>query len=1119
MQSLPLFNQNGFADGDRLVGQGFRLQRLEVLNWGTFDQRPWILEFNGKTSLLTGANGSGKSTLVDSILTLLVPSRKRNYNQASSSTGKRERSEKSYVQGVYSRSRQEDSYSHKDKMLRPKGTYSVLLAYFCDLQTQQKVTLAQVFWISQNGLEKFYAIAEQDLSIKPHFTEFANIRDLKRRLKINQVECFGEFVKYSKRFRKLLGLQSEKALDLFNQTVSIKEIGGLNEFVRKHMLEASDVRKKIEELQENYENLSVSHSEIAKAQKQLEHLIPLGEDAEKWKQIKKDITNHKNSLDIAPAYFSLEKNNLLIEELKKTEQSLTKIKEREVEINTNLKNLRQQEKDLDLSILQDSIGQQLEKNQREIQYQKERLKERKKKADRYNSVAEKLNLPQYENRDIFYEAREQCELFQNEIEVKIKDIIEKLDEQKHKRSNLQQQCEPLESELDSLRKRKSQIPKRNLEIRDRIARELDLQEADLPFVGELLQVRSEYQEWRGAIERLLRGFGLCVLVLEQHYHEVSRYVDRTRLGGRFVYYSIKSIAVNPMQRSLDSQRVPFRLEIKQERAEFYPWLRDRLSKQFNYVCCETIEKFQHETYAITKAGSLKQGNRHEKDDRKKISDRSQYILGWNNVDKIKALEEEFSILQKQLNVVRKEIVNLDQKSKNHEKQKSDLQKFMAFENFTEIDWYSVQLEIQNLEEQKAKLEASAKHLEQLRIQLEEVQTKILNLNRERDGILGEIRHLKDRQKTNIARKGKCEEKLKEISLEAIEKFAIAMNSTLRRYNLDLETIDESERQFCDRLREKIDTQKGKRNSVQSSILSRILNFRNAFTEVVLELDSGLEALDEYLELKDKIEQEDLPRHQKRFKELLNEKIIEAIAFFNRSLRTQKEDIEHSINELNLSLQKIDYTDSTYIQLQYKDSIDRDIRDFQGDLIKCLGNFSHQSAEDNEIRFQNIKKLLISRFKTEERWTKKVTDVRNWLDFSVSEKYRTDDVEKEHHTDSSGKSGGQKVKLAYTILASAIAYQFGLYQENTQAKSFRFVVIDEAFSKSDDNNSRYAMELFKNLGLQLLVITPLDKINVIESYLSSIHFVANTSEGNYSSLTSMTVEEYRDKRQLHLNKKS
>ena len=52
-----------FIADDRLAG--FRLQRLEVLNWGTFDGRVWTLRLDGRNSLLTGDIGSGKSTLVD----------------------------------------------------------------------------------------------------------------------------------------------------------------------------------------------------------------------------------------------------------------------------------------------------------------------------------------------------------------------------------------------------------------------------------------------------------------------------------------------------------------------------------------------------------------------------------------------------------------------------------------------------------------------------------------------------------------------------------------------------------------------------------------------------------------------------------------------------------------------------------------------------------------------------------------------------------------------------------------------------------------------------------------------------------------------------------------------
>lgn len=101
---------------------------------------------------------------------------------------------------------------------------------------------------------------------------------------------------------------------------------------------------------------------------------------------------------------------------------------------------------------------------------------------------------------------------------------------------------------------------------------------------------------------------------------------------------------------------------------------------------------------------------------------------------------------------------------------------------------------------------------------------------------------------------------------------------------------------------------------------------------------------------------------------------------------------------------------------------------------------------NEEKFLQVKKIL-DKFKGEKeedrRWMRAVTDVREWYTFGASERYREDNTEKEFYSDSSGKSGGQKEKLAYTILASSIAFQFGLARQDASERSFRFVVIDEA----------------------------------------------------------------------------
>ena len=63
--------QSPEADSD--PPSGFRLARLELYNWGTFDKRVWSFEPGGHDCLLTGDAGSGKSTIVDAITTLLLP--------------------------------------------------------------------------------------------------------------------------------------------------------------------------------------------------------------------------------------------------------------------------------------------------------------------------------------------------------------------------------------------------------------------------------------------------------------------------------------------------------------------------------------------------------------------------------------------------------------------------------------------------------------------------------------------------------------------------------------------------------------------------------------------------------------------------------------------------------------------------------------------------------------------------------------------------------------------------------------------------------------------------------------------------------------------------------------
>ncbi len=307
--------------------------------------------------------------------------------------------------------------------------------------------------------------------------------------------------------------------------------------------------------------------------------------------------------------------------------------------------------------------------------------------------------------------------------------------------------------------------------------------------------------------------------------------------------------------------------------------------------------------------------------------------------------------------------------------------------------------------------------------------------------------------------------------------------------------------------------------VAKALTERIINamrgFKEAFKAETAEIDVSLAALPEFERLMSDLQRDDLPRFEARFKELLNVNTINEIANFNAQLARERETIKERVDVINQSLQVIDYNPGRYIRLLAQPSPDAEIRDFLQDLRACTEDALSGSVDEqySEAKFLQVK-AIIDRFRGREglteidrRWMQKVTDVRNGFLFSASERRREDDTEHEHYSDSGGKSGGQKEKLAYTVLAASLAYQFGLEWGAVRSRSFRFVVIDEAFGRGSDESAQYGLELFRQLNLQLLIITPLQKIHIIEPYVSSVGFVHNEG-GRESRLRSLSIEEYR-----------
>jgi uncharacterized protein YPO0396 len=1100
---------------------GFRLVRFEVFNWGTFHQHVWGLDLGGSNALLTGDIGSGKSTLVDAITALMVP--RANFNKAAGAASG-ERTTETYFFGRYKSERGEAGLSSKPVSLRGTESYSVILGRFVNEALGQEVTLAQVFWakLPQGAPARLFVIADRALSVTEHFSGFGqDINTLKKRLrKLPQVEIFDAFTPYGSAYRHRFGIENEQAMDLFHQTISMKSVGNLTDFVREHMLEASSVEERIHALIGHYQDLDRAHELVLKAGEQVGFLTPMVADCDERARLADKVESLRASREALRPWFAARKRTLLEKRLANLAAELVKL---ELAVSTLEETRTRQFADRD-SIRQAIAGHggdRIESIKREITDKLRQKDERLRRSTQYDQRAKTLELPPAAGAETFLANREAIREMLAAAERAQAEAQNALTEASVELRQMQEQYDELEAELESLRRRRSNLPRQMLELRAAMCRATGVREDDVPFAGELLQVRGEDRDWEGAIERLLHGFALALLVRDEQYAHVAEWVDRTHLGGRLVYYRvIKPKAAD--RTALYPASLVNKVAIKPESA-FYPWLDAELIARFNYICCETLEQFRREPLAVTRAGQSKgRGERHEKDDRSAIGDRTRYVLGWSNQSKIDALErEQHSLAARRLPIVAR-IQALTARRDAAGERGRKLAELAVFEDFRELDWRPLVTEIERLDGERRELEEGSDILRTLQQQLAALEAAVDETESRLVAQRKEQAQAEERRDRAAELFDACETLLaataEKVITEIFPRLESMSGEALGEHVLTVESCENRERDMREWLQARVDAEDKRMRALEERIVKAMQSYRSRYALETRDADASVEAAGEFRAMLERLLTDDLPRFEGEFKRLLNENTIREIANFQSQLNRERETIRERIETINRSLCGIDYNPGRYIQLEATANPDPEIRDFLHDLRACtegsLG--TPETAAYSEKKFVQVKRI-IERFRGREgtgeldrRWTEKVTDVRHWFTFSASERWRADDLEFEHYTDSGGKSGGQKEKLAYTVLAASLAYQFGLEIDVPRPRSFRFVVIDEAFGRGSDESARYGLELFARLDLQLLIVTPLQKIHIIEPHVFSVGFV-HTDNGRISMLRNLTIEEYRAER--------
>ena len=717
---------------------GFKLDYMEVWNWGTFNDKVYRMNPHGNNSLLTGANASGKSTLIDALLALLVPlQNKRFYNQSSGAEKKGNRTDITYFFGNYGQ-QQEGEAGATSLKLRDKSARSVLLATFNN-SDGRVVTLFQVRYYSGEELRTVYGMAHKHLTISQNFAAFDSNGVWRKRMEkeLNTgsskriVEFFNGPKAYEEKILLVFGMRSDKALTLFNQIVGVKVLNDLDSFIRDNMLEAREAEEKYKELRENFQNLMDAKTSIEKTKEQIRQLEPIDRLAEDVLLIEKSIKELQSEKYIVSYWFAVRTVKLCQEHLERCKSELRQLDDTIKANNAEKRRLDEAKSSLEIAINSDSVGQQIKDIEKEIQNLTERFEERKKKEETYNTLIHKLELPQGVDSSTFQSNKATAQ----KQKVALQELLD--NELAERKRHLQNEKEDIEANIKShvetikyLHEHNNNISGRVAEIRDEIIQHIGATADEIPFIGELIRLKDDEREWESAIERILHNFALWLIVPEKYYRKVNEYVNNHNLRGRIVYqrYNYSAALREFANRLAQDNSLLNKIEFKPN-ARYIDWIEDRLYSEFNYTCVDTLEDFNHiNEKAVTKEGLIKaKGGKHEKDDRPEINRREHYVLGWDNREKIAAIKKEYDNLCRQVTAKNKEIKELDNKRKETEKRKEAFSSLLNFDKFDDIDWQSYSIRINEKKEEKKKLESTNDRVKTLQEQLEKVKQRITDI--------------------------------------------------------------------------------------------------------------------------------------------------------------------------------------------------------------------------------------------------------------------------------------------------------------------------------------------------------------------------------------------------------
>lgn len=1079
------------------MSEQFHLSRLQIINWGVFDGYHSI-PFSAGGSLVAGGSGSGKSSLLDAISLGFLPFNRRNFNAsgdntaAGSSAGRR--TVDKYVRGAWGQ--RSEAGTSQVMYLRGEGTTWSAVAVTYTSNTGRTITGLVLKWLtgeSRSDSSSRFVIGDGDLDIEDVCNRWAAGRFDAGVFKgdgwrfTTKVES-----QYLAQLYASIGIRaSDAAQQLLGKAKSLKSVGGLEQFVREFMLDEPDSLARLPEALKQIDPLVEARELLAVAQRKRKILGDIEAIQVRYASESTDLgIIDLVDLPMVRAYTDHVRLRHCPAEIETLDATIDQLENENADLTRQL-NLAKAEGD-SLNAQINGASANVGPLQAQVNAAEAQADDVARRRAAYEEMVAALGVEVPDTADEFWNLREELTRQATEMLGKLEWGRDASTDAEYAQKSARILRDNAAKELKRVEHVGSALPESAVTMRDHICAGVGIDPAELPYVAELFDLPPEHSRWRLAVEKVLRGVGLRLLVPDQHYAKVLRFVNETNMRGRLALHHVRAGASG---REAEPNTLAGKLFLVKPKHPCAAEAADVIAAAGDHICVDTPDVFVRFRRAVTDTGLYKDSDRLAiKDDRRPIKP-SEYIYQGDIGAKLEALHAELTEAEEAFNTARRAADEIAaQRQRWRDRAAACKAVYEQFPQWSQIDTDTAEGHADRLREQYELLLADHPDIEALSARAEECWVDIQTLMTRRGAI-------QTRRDDLDARRTQLMDLQDRLSPAAVSEQATDL---LRRYAADvpvpLELLNPEphrEALFAAIRRERDQLTESRRRSYEE--LSRIVaTFDASFPDAIPnDSDDFDERIYDYVAVCRHIDERELPDAYDRMMRLITEQAPDAILTLHRVAEQETRRISEQIERVNTGLGAVEFNRGTRLTLRANPRSMAAVSELT-DIVKAIsrriaevGLGDKKAILEQYADILRLRNRLAGNNPEDRAWTRDALDVRNRFTFDCAEWDVASGELIRTHSNAGDNSGGEQEKLMAFCLAGALSFNLANPESGDNKPVFAQLMLDEAFSKSDPQFASQALQAFRKFGFQLVIVATVQNATTIQPYIDGVVMVSKS----------------------------